>query len=361
MDCADLRRRDRRLRADAAPSRPALLGQAGLRVYVCDRRATSTRCRARSRSTTRSCACSSSSASCDAIAPHVEPFTPSEYFGVDGQLIRRMTMVAPPYPQGYTPSIVFDQPPVERALRERVRAQLPNVTVALGVDARARSRRTTPASRCGRRRRRRHARPRALRRSAATARAAPCARCSGIALEDLDFDEPWLVVDVLVNEARPGQAADGRACSTASPSGPATLVIGPEQPSALGDLAQARRGPGGGRDAPKAPGELLVALAHAATTASSGARRAIASTRWSRERWRRGRVFLAGDAAHMQPPFLGQGMCQGVRDVANLAWKLAAVACEVQARRRSAARQLRHRAQGARARADDAASRRSAR
>ncbi len=53
----------------------------------------------------------------DRVLPYVAPFPASQHFGAEGQLIRRIDMVPEPYPLGYTPSMVFTQPPVEEALR----------------------------------------------------------------------------------------------------------------------------------------------------------------------------------------------------------------------------------------------------
>ncbi|MEY9127402.1 2-polyprenyl-6-methoxyphenol hydroxylase-like FAD-dependent oxidoreductase [Bradyrhizobium yuanmingense] len=69
----------------------------------------------------------------DAISPYIEPFTASEHFGVDGQLIRRIDMVAKPYPLGYTPSMVFSQPAVEAELRRHATG-FSNVRAELGVE-----------------------------------------------------------------------------------------------------------------------------------------------------------------------------------------------------------------------------------
>jgi 3-(3-hydroxy-phenyl)propionate hydroxylase len=295
----------------------ALLGQAGLRVHVCDRLPgvhEIPRAIALDHEILR---VFQQIGVIEAVMPHIEPFTPSEYFGVDGQLIRRMTMVAPPYPQGHVPSAVFTQPPVERVLRQRV-AALPSVTLALGVEMTglAQDEHGVSLSYAD------GSRVRALYAVGCDGGSSGVRERLGIALEDLDFDEPWLVVDVLVNE-RGLAKLPVTSVQYCEPERPCTMVIGPKNHRRWEISLKPGEDP---REA--ATPERTWQLLSRWLTPEDGRLWRQSSYRFHAlvaETWRAGRVFIAGDAAHMQPPFLGQGMCQGIRDAANLAWKLAAV------------------------------------
>ncbi len=299
----------------------ALLGQAGLSVYVCDRLDSVyeiPRAVALDHEIMR---VFQQIGIADAVRPFMEPFTDSEYLGADGQLIRRMTMLPPPYPQGYTPSLVFTQPEVERVLRARV-AELPEVTVETGTEMQSIAQdeqgvwlRVATAG----------GEPRRV-------RARYVLACDGgnssvrtqldMPLDDLDFDEPWLVVDVRVNE-RGLHKLPQVSVQYCEPTRPCTLVLGP------GNHRRFEISLLPGEDpekvaTPKATWRFLSRWLSPDDgelwRQSSYRFHALIATEW-----RSARVFLAGDAAHMQPPFLGQGMCQGIRDAANLSWKLSAV------------------------------------
>lgn len=257
----------------------------------------------------------------DAVLPHIAPFHASEHFGANGQLIRRIDTVPEPYPQGYVPTMVFTQPPVEAALRAHAQA-FPGVEVSLGtelIDLDAAPERVTLTLQGDE----------GTRRTVTADYVIACDGASsgirerlGIRLADLVFDEPWLVVDVLVHEAALAKLPQNSA-QFCDPKRPTSFIIGPGNHRRWEIMLL----PGEDPRVAQTPERVWELLARWLTPADATLWRA-ASYRFHAlvaERWRAGRVFIAGDAAHQQPPFIGQGMCQGVRDVANLIWKLARV------------------------------------
>lgn len=296
----------------------ALLGQAGLRVLVVDKSHTvydKPRAVAMDHEIMRVL---QGIGVAEAVLPHTEPFSASEHFGADGQLIRRLTMLPPPYPMGWTPSMVFRQPPVEQILRDRV-AALPSVDVRLGVDLvdlgqsadgvslQLQAQDGSPRS------------ARACYVIGCDGASSTVRRLAGIELEDLDFDEPWLVVDVLANAQ--GLAKLPKASAQyCEPTRPVSYITGTDNHRRWEIMLL----PGEDAAVMAQPAQVWKLLARWITP-DDGLLWRFASYRFHAlvaQTWRNGRVFIAGDAAHQQPPFLGQGMCQGVRDVANLAWKL---------------------------------------
>jgi 3-(3-hydroxy-phenyl)propionate hydroxylase len=257
----------------------------------------------------------------EAVLPFTAPFPASEHFGVDGQLIRRIDMVPEPHPLGFVPTMVFTQPPADAALRAHV-AVTPGVAVELGTELVAIAQDEDGVTL---RLRRKDGTERSV--LAGTVIACDGAssfvrRSLGIGLDDLDFDEPWLVVDLRVTER--GLAALPRnAAQFCDPARPVSYIVGPGNHRRFEIMLN----PGEDPQAMQRPEAVMRLLSRWLAPGEAELWRA-ASYRFHAlvaAEWRRGRVFLAGDAAHQQPPFIGQGMCQGLRDVANLAWKLAAV------------------------------------
>ncbi|MFC5032896.1 bifunctional 3-(3-hydroxy-phenyl)propionate/3-hydroxycinnamic acid hydroxylase [Streptomyces sp. So13.3] len=137
-------------------------------------------------------------------------------------------------------------------------------------------------------------------------------------ITDLGFFYDWLIVDTIPHEQSTWSPMNWQLCDPARPTtvvsgGPGRrrwefLRLPHESVNDLNTLDAAwRLLEPWGRD----PGNTTIER-HTVYTFQA---------RWV-DRWREGRLLLAGDAAHQMPPFAGQGMCSGLRDAMNLAWKL---------------------------------------
>jgi 3-(3-hydroxy-phenyl)propionate hydroxylase len=254
----------------------------------------------------------------EAVSPYIMPYRPTQYRGLGGAAIARYESLPPPCPQGWEPSFVFTQPPFERAIRAAV-AQLPAVEVRLSTELRGLTQHSDHvdldvAGQSG---------------TAETLHARYVVGCDGgaslvrklldIRFESLDFDEPWLVVDVIVDDDKLGKLPD-TFVQYCDPARPTTFVVGPGSHRRWEFMLL----PGQAADDMNREETIWGLLSRWLEPTDGKLWRAAPYVFHAlvAEDWRKDRVFLAGDAAHMTPPFMAQGMCQGIRDAANLAWKL---------------------------------------
>ncbi|HUD93858.1 bifunctional 3-(3-hydroxy-phenyl)propionate/3-hydroxycinnamic acid hydroxylase [Sphingobium sp.] len=260
----------------------------------------------------------------DRVAPDMRDTEGHLHVGADHGVIRYMGTVGRPRPFSWSNDYFFYQPELEDHLRDAL-AAYSNVTVQLGVafegleqDGDAVTLRLSG----GRTEQARYV-------IACDGARSAVRKALGIQLDDLDFEEPWLVVDAEVDGPvrfpdlwGVPQDADLQKLSVmmCDPKRPATIVPGRgnhrrwEFMLLPGEDDQAMMEP----EAVAALVEpYLSGVPHEVVRAATYRFHGLIA-----ERWRQGGVFLAGDAAHQTPPFFGQGMCHGLRDAANLVWKL---------------------------------------
>lgn len=145
-------------------------------------------------------------------------------------------------------------------------------------------------------------------------------KAAGVVLDSAEFDEPWVVVDTKTISGGREPSLPPNHFQCCNPKQPVTYVplMGPYyefQFMVTGDKPE--------REATD-PVHVRRQLRAFADLSKLEIMR-IAYYRfhalWARK-WSNGRIVLAGDAAHQMPPFLGQGMCSGIRDAQSLGWRL---------------------------------------
>lgn len=254
------------------------------------------------------------------LAPFISMYRPSEYRTAKGDVIRRFTSPPAPFPLGWAPYQTFLQPELERVLRRHAAAD-PKITMRTDCEMVSLKTNGTTATLglCD---------VKSGIRQSVTARfaigcdggASTVRKTLGISFEDLIFDEPWIVVDALVNEDVDLPDVNIQFCD---PERPHTFVVGPRNLRRWEFMLM----PGESPDDMTTDAAVWNLLAPWVSPNEAQLWRAAAYRFHAlvAERWRLGNVFLAGDACHMTPPFLAQGMVQGIKDAVNLAWKLDAV------------------------------------
>lgn len=258
----------------------------------------------------------------DSLAPHLRPSSGMQYVNAQGMLMLERKPAAVSGQQGWATNYLFHQPDLEGTLRHAIR-RYPSVRVREGVEAIS----LQPAD---------HWVDVQLRSIAdpghtETVRTRWVVGCDGARsivrdaiggpMLDLGLHQDWLVVDVELLEDVDLPQATVQYCDPARPT-TFVNVTGRRRRWEIMVMPE---------DDPRAllePATLWPLLARWIRPDQARLVRSALYTFHSliASRWRLGRLLIAGDSAHQTPPFLGQGMCAGLRDAANLAWKLAAVA-----------------------------------
>lgn len=142
-------------------------------------------------------------------------------------------------------------------------------------------------------------------------------RFLGVDQDDYGFSEPWMVCDFAFTRA---DVDVPTARQVGDPAQPVSIIsLGPDHHRFSFMLDSEEQ-----FTAERDPAKVWARVSEFLSPDDAELIRVATYTFQSRiaHRWRAGRVLLVGDAAHQMPPFLGQGMCSGIRDAQNLAFKL---------------------------------------